>query len=207
MQGDEYLPFLRRILTSKRLEHSLQVRGVMADLAEIYGLDHEQALVAGLLHDAAKDLGEAEWAKLVAEAGITITHEAERDYGHSLHGPVGAYLVAKELAVSNPLILDAITSHTYYGDVGSFDAPLSWCLRFSDLLEPTRDWSRVSWLRRNVPRLRDAAYGGRLSEAAAIQTGSLIGWFTELGMAIHPNMHRAWAEKSAVLGIDESFVQ
>jgi HD superfamily phosphohydrolase YqeK len=33
---------------------------VMSELAEIYALDRTQALVAGLLHDAAKDLSAAE---------------------------------------------------------------------------------------------------------------------------------------------------
>jgi len=67
MDGDQYLPFLKHVLTSKRLEHSLHVRLVMGELAKVYGLVQKQALVAGLLHDAAKDLDESEWKKLVAE--------------------------------------------------------------------------------------------------------------------------------------------
>jgi len=206
MTGDQYLPFLESILTPKRLEHSLQVRVVMGELAEVYDLNQEQALLAGLLHDAAKDIGETEQTRLIVEAGITIRNEAEKDYNHILHGPVGAYLVRKELGIVDTAVLDAITSHTFYGEVAGLDTSLSWCLRFSDLLEPTRNWSNVRWLGRNVPRLREAAYGGRMVEAAVIQTGSLMGWFREHGMAIHPNMQRAWVEKSAILGVDESFV-
>jgi predicted HD superfamily hydrolase involved in NAD metabolism len=207
MDGDQYLPFLKHVLTSKRLEHSLHVRSVMSELAEVYGLVQKQALVAGLLHDAAKDLDESEWKKLVAEADIVIQYEAEKDYNHSLHGPVGAYLVHKELGIEDTVILDAITSHTYYGEVSGFDAPISWCLRFSDLLEPGRDWSNVYWLKKNVPRIREAAYSGHIVEAAALQMGSLIRWFSELGIAIHPNMYRVWAEKSAILGVDDTFLE
>jgi hypothetical protein len=50
------LPFLERLLTRSRLQHSLGVMEVMADLAAIYGLDREPAVTAGLLHDAARDL-------------------------------------------------------------------------------------------------------------------------------------------------------
>jgi predicted HD superfamily hydrolase involved in NAD metabolism len=207
MDGDQYLPFLEHVLKPKRLEHSLQVRLVMGELAEVYGLGQKQALVAGLLHDAAKDLNEVEWLKLVAEAGIVIQHEADKDFNLSLHGPVGAYLVHKELGIEDTVILDAITSHTYYGEAVGFDAPISWCLRFSDLLEPGRDWSNVYWLKKNMPRVREAAYSGHIVEAAALQTGSLIRWFGEFGMAIHPNMYRVWAEKSAILGVDDTFLE
>ena len=59
--------------------------------------------------------------------------------------------------------------------------PICWCLRFSDLLEPTRDWSKVRWLGKGVVRLQEAAYAGRLAESAFLQTGWLIQRFGEAG--------------------------
>lgn len=57
---DRYLPFLKGLLTPPRLQHSLGVMRVMAELAPIYSLDRAQAMTVGLLHDAARDLSSAD---------------------------------------------------------------------------------------------------------------------------------------------------
>lgn len=144
---------------------------VMEELAEVYSLDRERAALAGLLHNAAKDLEPAQQKVLVEEGGIEIRHTCENDWSYYLYGPAGAYFVYKELGIKDTLILDAITTHTYYGNGKNFDAPICWCLRFSDILEPTRNWSKVKLLRRGVRRLRDVVYEGRLDEGALLQTG------------------------------------
>jgi HD superfamily phosphohydrolase YqeK len=51
-----YTPFLKQLLTPNRLRHSYGVMQVMQELAPIYALDPKKALLAGLLHDAAKEL-------------------------------------------------------------------------------------------------------------------------------------------------------
>ena len=50
---ERHLPRLEAALTPARLRHSLGVMQVMGELASVYGLDREQAMTAGLLHDAA----------------------------------------------------------------------------------------------------------------------------------------------------------
>jgi predicted HD superfamily hydrolase involved in NAD metabolism len=206
MPYEQYLPFLEKVLTPRRLAHSLGVMGVMGELADVYGFDREKALVTGVLHDAGKDLTAAQQAEILSQAGIEIRYECESDYVHYLHGPVGAYFVRRELGLTDPLILDAIRMHTYYGNGAAFDLPICWCLRFSDLLEPTRDWSGVRWLRNGIARLRDAAYGGRMPEAAFLQTGWLIQWFGQEGVPIHPNMIRVYRDLSSGLNLDDSFL-
>jgi predicted HD superfamily hydrolase involved in NAD metabolism len=180
---------------------------VMRDLADVYGLDHDQALTAGLLHDAAKDLTPAQQVAMLAEAAIAIRHPCEHDYVHYLHGPVGAYFVRKRLGIEDALVLDAIAMHIYYGAGENFDAPLSWCLRFADLLEPGRDWRQVRLLNKGLPRLREAAYAGRLAEAAFLETGWLMSWFAETGKPIHPNMTRVFLTLADELGVDGTFLE
>lgn len=63
MPPREYFAFLENILTPARLQHSLGVMQVMADLADVYDL--ELAQTAGLLHDAAKDLPPEQWERIV----------------------------------------------------------------------------------------------------------------------------------------------
>jgi predicted HD superfamily hydrolase involved in NAD metabolism len=194
-----YLSFLEQWLTPKRLEHSLGVRDVMANLAEVYSLDRDRAVLAGLLHDAAKDLPTDQQASLVMESGIEIHHPCDRDWSYYLHGPVGAYFVYRELDVTDTLVLDAIVTHTYYGDSRStnFNAPFAWCLRFADILEPSRDWSGVRLLRENETRLRELAYAGHLEEAALLQTRLLVEWFEEDNKPVHPNMKHLVQELSS----------
>ena len=45
---------LRSVLNEQRYLHTLGVAYVSASLAMAHGLDHREALVAGLLHDCAK---------------------------------------------------------------------------------------------------------------------------------------------------------
>lgn len=201
-----YLAHLEQTLTPKRLQHSLGVMQVMGELAEVYGLDEEQALTAGLLHDIAKDLDPAQQSEWVKEANIEIRCDCDRNFHFYLHGPVGAFLAHKELRIDDPLVLDAIRFHTYYANGAGFDTPLCWCLRFADILEPHRDWSGVKWLSKNTDRLAEVVHSGRLAEGAFLQTGWLIKWFEEDDKPIHPNMRRVYRELSKQLNLADSYL-
>jgi len=203
---ERYLAYLRQELTPKRLQHSLGVMQVMGELAKVYGLEREQALTVGLLHDAAKELEPTRQMEIVKEANIEIRCECDNNFHYYLHGPVGAYIVNKELGIDDPMVLDAITFHTYYGYGANFNAPICWCLRFADILEPTRDWSKVKWLCDNVDRLADIVYSGQMAEGAFLQTGWLIKWFVEEGKPVHPNMEREYRELSNQLGFDDTYL-
>ena len=207
LDKEELLVYLEQELTPRRFQHSLGVMQVMGELAEIYELDQEKALIAGLLHDVAKELEPIRQSEILAEANIELRYEQDKDYHYYLHGPVGAYIAKKELGIKTPIILDGIRFHTYYGSYGDdFNAPLCWCLRFSDILEPTRNWSKVKWLRTNASRLADVVYSGNLAEGAFLQTGWIIKWFTEEGRPVHPNMRRAYSELSVELGVDDRYL-
>jgi predicted HD superfamily hydrolase involved in NAD metabolism len=196
---DRYLTFLEGVLTPSRLRHSLGVEQVIGELAGIYGLDREKALAVGLLHDAAKDLEPERVEKLVAEGAIVIQHECDRDYAHYLHAPVGAWFVRQELGVDDPLILDTIARHTFYGEGVACDENLLWCLRFADILEPNRGWHKEPGLVAGMARLRERVYAGNQTEAAWLLTGWPVRWYAATGVPIHPNMKQAYKELSEQL--------
>lgn len=202
---DRYCAFLNQTLTPARMQHSLGVMQVMEDLQQIYGLDRETALTAGLLHDAAKDLAPEQVAQILQESSIEIYEEIDRDYVLYLHGPVGAYFVQRELGVANPDVLAAIRLHTFYGGGTALDAPLSpllWCLRFSDVLEPNRAWHHEPWLAKGVEHLRQIVYSGRLEEGAYFQVGWLIRFFEEKSLPIHPNILRVYRARPEGFELD-----
>jgi predicted HD superfamily hydrolase involved in NAD metabolism len=189
--NNQYLPFLEKVLTPRRLNHSLGVMQVMEDLATVFGLDREKAQTIGILHDAGKDLSQSKIDKLLHDGNIQISHECEKDYVLYLHGPVGSFFIYQELGITDDLILEAIKSHTYYdGSSKYFDDPMSWCLRFSDILEPTRQWGQEKTMLDCVKQLRRLVYAGKMEEGAFIQISSLIKWFEEKGMPVHPNMRK-----------------
>lgn len=204
---DRYIPFLDGVLTPGRLAHSLGVMQVMGELAEVYQLDREQALTAGILHDAGKELSVEKQNELIEAGNIQIVHECELNYVLYLHGPVSSFFVQQELGIHDELILDAITGHTYFGNSPYFDHPLSWCLRFSDIIEPTRNWEQEKILFACSKRLRELAYAGRLRQAAFLQAGCLLKWLAEKGMPIHPRIRTLKRELGLALNLDDAFLE
>ncbi len=162
----------------------------MEELALLYHLDQRQAIIAGLLHDIAKELPPDEWTVYIKNDELLFTDAQEYDYEHYLHGPVGAMLARDEFGIMDKEILGAITTHGYYGPWEQFNHPLAWCLRMADILEPGRNWGNNIWLKDIVEPLREATYENRLMEGASIITRRLITWYEAIGLTIHPNIRR-----------------
>lgn len=196
---DSYLSFLKSLLTPSRLQHSLGVMRVMAELTPIYSLDHVQAMTAGLLHDAARDLNSEHQLALAEEAGIELRDPCEQHPVY-LHALVGAYLVAKELGITDRLILDAIAAHSYAGNGHNFDASLSRCLRFADILAPSQKWQ-------GMKKLKGVVYARRTEEAALLQCGWLIEYFQEQRVPVHPNLARQYQVLVSKVAVTESFFE
>lgn len=132
-----------------------------------------------ILHDAAKDLSTEKQQELIKAGNIELRYECEANYVLYLHGPVGSVFVQKELGIHNELVLHTIAEHTYFGDSPHSEHPLSWCLRFSDILEPTRNWTQEKIIMNCVERLRELVYTGRMKKAGFLQTECLLKWYEE----------------------------
>jgi predicted HD superfamily hydrolase involved in NAD metabolism len=170
---------------------------VMAELTPIYALDGTQARIAGLLHDAARDLSDEQLLALAEGVGIELRDPCEQHPVY-LHALVGAYLAANELGIIDHLIVDAIAAHSYAGNGHNFDAPLSRCLRLADILAPATAWPGMEKLRRVV-------YTGRMDEAALLQCRWLIEHFQEQSVPVHPNLVRQYHALSSRLVVPECF--
>jgi predicted HD superfamily hydrolase involved in NAD metabolism len=172
----------------------------MGELASIYNLDKGKAETVGILHDAGKDLPLEEQKKLIVEGGIQIQYDCEHNYLLYLHGPVGSYLIQELLGITDPLVLDAIKTHTSCGDSPYFNHPMSWCLRFADVLEPTRSWSKEPLIQNRIDRFRALVFSGEMDSAVYYQTRMLIEWFQHKGFPVHPNWRRAQKEYGVKVG-------
>lgn len=102
---------LAKKLDKHRYEHTLAVAYTAASLAMSYGLDVEEAFLAGLLHDCAKCISDEKKLAKCEKFNISVS-EAESRAPYLLHGKLGAYYAEHKYGVSNPDILNSIIWHT-----------------------------------------------------------------------------------------------
>ncbi|GAF26292.1 bis(5'-nucleosyl)-tetraphosphatase (symmetrical) YqeK [Neomoorella thermoacetica] len=169
-----YQEILAARLSEKRYLHSLGVAGTAARLASKNKVDPEQARLAGLLHDYARDLPPGELLTLAAGAGL-ITCELERRLPILLHGPVGALLIKQDLGIKDRAVLQAVARHTV-GAVAM--TALDKIIYLADIIEPERRFPGVEELR----RLAAADLNAALLKAFETSILYLVG----KGQPLHP---------------------
>ena len=179
MTFDAYHEFLTGHLSPSRRQHSLGVMQVMEELAPIYGLDPTAAQIAGLLHDAGKELTLPEMLAIADTMDFPLIHPADRDPLY-LHGPASAYVAQHELDIDDPLILEAIYRHSYVEDGPAQSPVFCWCLRFADMLEPGRDWDELR------QQMRPLIFAGQVGQAAHCLMDWLVPFLESVGENPHP---------------------
>jgi nicotinate-nucleotide adenylyltransferase len=159
-------PILRR----KRLLHTLNTGILSAHYALIHGADVNKALIAGELHDCAKELAEDEQRKMAQErCGDLFT-----DF-KLLHSPAGATMAREKFGIEDEEILDAITYHT----TGRGNMPvLDKIVYLADKIEPSRTYTDLSEMR------KVAEYD--LDEAVRMCLGSVMDKFRKQNREHHP---------------------
>lgn len=102
---------MKKVLETKRYEHTLGVAYTAANLAFVYEIDTKKALVAGLLHDCAKCLSHQKRISVCKKNEIDIS-DVERDNPVLLHAKVGAFYAKEKYGIQDEEILNAILYHT-----------------------------------------------------------------------------------------------
>lgn len=184
-----YEPLLASRLTSARLEHSIGVMRVAGELAAVVGLDRERACLAGLLHDAAKDLSQPEQMDWVERGRFKMVDPCEVHPVY-LHAPAGAALIESELGVRDDGVLQAVACHSYGGAWEETIHPFSLCLRIADVLAPVTPW-------RGMAKMRQVALAGRLDQATLLHAHWVKALFAERAVPWHPNLVRVEREWTA----------
>lgn len=129
---------MKTTLSTYRFIHSVGVAYMSADLAAIYGVDKESALVAGILHDCAKEAAKgAEIVRICDDYGIALS-DIERRATSLVHARLGAYMVAHKYNISDPDIINAVDNHTVGRPAMSRLEQIVFC---SDFLEPSRNYA------------------------------------------------------------------
>ena len=137
-------------LSKKRFIHTLGVVNSAMYLAKKYGANIEDAHLAALLHDCAKEIPLLEMRDLVADL------PCDQDMLHSgalLHGLAGMVLANTQYGVINPDILEAIRVHTTGKENMS---KLDKIIFLADYIEPNRKFPGVNDIRLAAEQSLDA---------------------------------------------------
>jgi predicted HD superfamily hydrolase involved in NAD metabolism len=140
---DEYVSIVSLRLKPSRLVHTLGVMNKASELAEIHGCSKEKAMIAGVLHDYAKNLSMEELNEYILKHNIEVDKESNMNI-NLMHGIVGAYMVREDLAIEDDEILDAISYHTFGRENMSI---LEKVVFLADAIEDGRDYKGVDEIR------------------------------------------------------------
>jgi len=139
----EMLNYLQINLKESRLKHSLSVSDTAVTLATIYGQNIEKARIAGLVHDCAKNMTDAQLVKVAMEYKIDID-EIYKQNPSILHGLVGSIIAKTVMGILDQDILSAIRYHTTGRRNMSI---LEKIIYIADYIEPLRKFNGAEQLR------------------------------------------------------------
>ena len=106
--------WLKSHLKPKRYLHSKNVAEMAAAFSDIYGINVESAVKAGILHDAAKGMSAEELINFCKEHHLKIPFFEDicRMEPQLLHSYASRWLAKNQFGVHDKEILDAIAEHT-----------------------------------------------------------------------------------------------
>lgn len=161
-----------RKLSPKRYQHSVGVAKQAVDLARKNGVSPDQAFVAAMVHDYARELPGEQLLDLARKLGVG--DEISLSYPELLHAPVGAHLIRQDLGIGDPEIIQAVSSHTLGRRKMS---TLEQIIYLADMIEPSRSYP-------GVQELREKAQGG-LREGILGALDHTVKYLLEQGKPIH----------------------
>ncbi|TCL57115.1 putative HD superfamily hydrolase involved in NAD metabolism [Hydrogenispora ethanolica] len=149
MDRTEIINYLKEHVSSARFQHCLGVEKTALELTSMFGTAPEQASPAALLHDLCREYAPDSLLQLATNFGIVID-DIQRAEPLLLHGLVGAELVRRELGITEPSVLEAISFHI----TGAANlTPLARSIFVADFIEPGRSFEYARELRRKLPML------------------------------------------------------
>lgn len=159
---DEVRLRMGRILSDRRLQHTLRVEQEAAELARIWKEDEYEARLAALLHDCAREMPVEKQLNLLEKYGIIIQYDS-KEYPQLLHALTGSVLALREYGAP-PSVAQAIRSHTL-GSPGM--SLLDKILFIADSIEPGRAYPGLEQLREKARRDLDSAVIDNMEQTCA----------------------------------------
>lgn len=152
MNREQALECVKSQLTEHRYTHTIGVMETSISLAQNYGADVKKAELAGIFHDYAKFRPLEEMKEIIKREKMP---PLLLQYSPELwHAPVGAFLVEKEVGITDREVLSAIQFHTS-GRAGM--TLLEKVVYVADYIEPGRRFPGVEEVRELAKKDLDLA--------------------------------------------------
>lgn len=135
---------VRRTLSAKRFQHTVNVKDMAVRMAQHYGENADKAALAAILHDSAKEMPRAELLQIMQDNAI-IAKGAQNRPEPVWHGVCAAILAKTRWGIQDEEILSAIACHTTGKENMS---RLDKILFLADMTSAERDYPGVDELRR-----------------------------------------------------------
>lgn len=167
-----YKEYLKANLSKKRYNHSLNVAQSAVELAKLYGEDEDKALIAGLLHDVAKELPAERQLEYVKQSELSVD-EVETKAHALFHAIAGAEIAMRVFGIDDMDIILAIRWHTVAaGDMSRLAA----IVYLADLISADRDYKDLKRMRKlAVSGLEKAMYEAlKFSVGDSVEKGNTI---------------------------------
>ncbi len=149
----EIKEIVRKLLSDKRYNHSLEVAKQAVKLAKKHGADEKKAEIAGLLHDIMKEEDDDVQLKIITQAGIELD-EIELKTKKLWHQIAGMAYSRDTLKIDDDEILSAIRYHTSgSGNMTLLDKVLF----IADFTSEDRDYNGVKEMRKSAIKNLDEA--------------------------------------------------
>ena len=144
---------VQKELSPKRWRHTQGVMNKAIELAQRHDGNVEQAYLAALLHDVAREWPPEQWVAEAKTAGL-VMDEAALHSPVLLHAPLAAWVAKRRFGVTDETVLNAIARHTIGGtDLSLLDK----IIYLADGLEEGRSYKGVEELRQLALQDIDAA--------------------------------------------------
>lgn len=171
---DEFRGLMERKLKKDRFQHTLGVERLACELAKCYGVDEDDAALAAITHDMAKEYSLKEQISKAKKWELIERAEDLRS-PQVLHGRIAAYILRNEYQILNQDILNAVKHHTT-GRPGM--SLLEMLIYSADLTEPRREFP-------GVDKLRDKLYYD-LREGTLACVRHTLHYLKETNQFVHP---------------------
>lgn len=142
MERTEAIERVKSVLTKNRYEHTLRVTKEAIRLAKLFNVSEEEAELAAILHDFAKNFPVQKLKQKITDGSLPkdLLH-----YDVELwHGPVAAILLEDDHGVDDGNIINAVRYHTT-GRANMSDLEL--VVYLADYIEPGRDFPGLKEVR------------------------------------------------------------
>lgn len=134
---------LKKVLKEKRYNHVLGVQDTSIKMANFFGESSNNASLAALLHDFAKEMPKKEKFKFAVENKMKIDKLEENEI-ELIHGAIASIQAQNIFEVRDENILNSIKFHT---TGRKFMSNLEKIIYIADFIEPSRNYEGVEELR------------------------------------------------------------